>query len=274
LSGVILALPDRPCSASRVLDAAACLGALSGATRVNVLAIRTPPSATILPTEEVLTQRDERRIRAEEQHRIDGLKSAYDAWAAAASPSVAAGDWSDAEGLADQVASEWGRRADFIVLARPAGHRAEQERRALHAALFDTGRPVLVVPPEPLFRPFGRCIAIAWRDDGRTIQAVLSVLRWAGRAEQVHILAGTRDGAAAPKVPAILEEHGIQARLHVLPIAAEHAFGEALLDAAHRLGADLLVIGAFVHHPLRNVILGGVTRYMLAHADLPVLMRH
>jgi nucleotide-binding universal stress UspA family protein len=273
LSGVILALPDRPCSAPRVLEAAACLAELSGATRVNVLAIRTPPSATILPSEEVLTQRDAQRIRSEERHRVDRLKSVYDAWAAA-SLSAAAAEWSDAEGLADQLASEWGRRADFIVLARPAGYPAEQERRALQAALFDTGRPVLVVPPEQPFKPFGRCIAIAWRDDGRTIQAVLSVLRWAGRAEHIHILAGTRDSAAAPKVPEILEEHGIRASLHVLPIAAEHAFGEALLNAAHRLGADLLAMGAFVHNPLRNMILGGVTRYMLAHADLPVLMRH
>lgn len=273
MSGVILALPDRPESASRVLDAASCLAELSGATRINVLAIRTPPSATILPSEEVLTQRDAQRIRAQEQSRIDRLKSVHDA-RAAASPSAVAGDWSDAEGLADVLASEWGRRADFIVLPRPAGHPAEQERRALQAALFETGRPVLVVPPEPPFQPFGRRIAIAWRDDGRTIQAVLSVLRWAGRAEQIHILAGTRDSAAAPKIPAILQEHGIRSSLHVLPIAAEHAFGEALLDAAHRLGADLLVMGAFVHNPLRNMILGGVTRYMLTHADLPVLMRH
>jgi len=71
----------------------------------------------------------------------------------------------------------------------------------------------------------------------------------------------------------VLLEHGIAAQLHVLRIGAE-PFGETLLQAAHRLGADLLVMGAYAHSPLRELILGGVTRYMLEHADLPVFMRH
>ena len=49
---------------------------------------------------------------------------------------------------------------------------------------------------------------------------------------------------------------------------------QALLDTAHRLSADLLVMGAYAHSPLRELILGGVTQYMLDHADLPVFMRH
>jgi nucleotide-binding universal stress UspA family protein len=51
-------------------------------------------------------------------------------------------------------------------------------------------------------------------------------------------------------------------------------FGKTLLDTAHRLSVDLLVMGAYAHSPLRELILGGVTNYMLAHADVPVLMRH
>jgi len=59
----------------------------------------------------------------------------------------------------------------------------------------------------------------------------------------------------------------------VLPIGPG-PFGQALLDKARELGADMLVMGAYVHSPLREALLGGVTRHMLAHADLPVLMRH
>jgi nucleotide-binding universal stress UspA family protein len=169
---------------------------------------------------------------------------------------------------------EWGRRADFIVLKRPTERRPEQERLALHAALFDTDRPVMVVPPEVPPAPFGRKIAIAWRDDGRTIKAVLSALRLVGQAQQVDVLAGTRDPMSAPRLPDILEEHKIEASLHLLPITGQRAFGEALLTAAHQLAADMLVMGAFARHPLRSLILGGVTRYMLSHADLPVIMRH
>ena len=59
----------------------------------------------------------------------------------------------------------------------------------------------------------------------------------------------------------------------MLPIGCG-PFGQTLLDEAHRVAADLLVMGAYAHSPLRELLLGGVTRYMLTHADLPILMRH
>lgn len=274
MSGVILAVPDRPEVALRVLAGAARLAELTRSGRINVLAIRTPPLSTIVPSEEILTSEHEQRIRNEEGQRADTVKQIFDDWSRTASASNVTTEWADIEGLADQLVDEWGRRADFVVLKRPTDHQLDQEYRALHAALFDTGRPVLVVPPEAPPSPFGRRIAVAWRDDGRTRKAVLSGLRCAGKAEEIHVLAGTRDASKPPRLPDILDEHGITAKLHVLPITGQQAFGEILLQTAHKLGADMLVMGAFARHPMRSLILGGVTRYMLAHADLPVLMRH
>jgi nucleotide-binding universal stress UspA family protein len=274
MSGVILAVPDRPDAAPRVLAGAARLAELTGARRINVLAIRTPPLSTIVPSEEVLTAPREQRIREQESLRTEALKQAFDTWSRRAPAAELNTEWTDIEGLADRLVSEWGRRADFIVLKRPTDHPLEQERLAIHAALFDTGRPVLVVPPDRSAGWFGQRIAIAWRDDERTIKAALSVLRWAAKAREVQVLAGTRDVSRSPRLPAIFEEHGVAARLHVLPITGQQAFGDTLLRTAHQLGADMLVMGAFARHPLRSLILGGVTRHMLAHADLPVLMRH
>jgi nucleotide-binding universal stress UspA family protein len=274
MSGVILAVPDRPEFALRVLAAAACLAELTRSRRINVLVVRTPPASTILPSEEILSQKDESRIRNEESQRAETLKLIVEGWSRSAPPSNVVTEWADIEGLADLLVDEWGRRADFIVLKRPMDHQLDQERRAIHAALFDTGRPVLLVPPEAPPAPFGRRIAIAWRDDGRTIKAALSGLRCAARAEEIHVLAGTRDASQPPRLPDLLDEHGVTAKPHVLPITGQQAFGETLLRTAHQLGADMLVMGAFARHPVRSLILGGVTRHMLAHADLPVLMRH
>ena len=274
MSGVLLAILDRPDTALRVLTAAMCLAEITGSARINVLVVRTPPLSTIFPSEEILSQRDELRIRDEETRRVDALFRVYEEWSRAASALSVMTEWFDLEDLADRLVDERGRRVDFIVLQRPVGRSLEQERRALHAALFETGRPVLVVPPEAPSRPFGRRIAIAWRDDGRTIKAVLSGLRCTGYAEEIHVIAGTRDAGVPPCLPEIFNEHSIVARLHVLAITSQQAFGEALLDMAHQLDADMLVIGAFARHPVRSLILGGVTRHMLAHADLPVLMRH
>ena len=90
---------------------------------------------------------------------------------------------------------------------------------------------------------------------------------------KAFVLAGTRAGTAPPELPSIFAEHGVAAELHVLPISGGQ-FGEALLRKAHELGADMLVMGAYQHTPLRELLLGGVTRYMLSHADMPLLMRH
>jgi nucleotide-binding universal stress UspA family protein len=62
--------------------------------------------------------------------------------------------------------------------------------------------------------------------------------------------------------------------LHTLPLASSRPFGAALLAKAQALRSDMLVMGAFVHSPIHNLILGGVTRHVLMHATLPVLMRH
>ncbi len=274
MPGVILAVLERPEVAPRVLASAGRLAELAGAIRINGLAIRTPPIEMIMPTEEILTRAEEIRIRTEEQHRADTLRAIFDVWAGTAPDQRIVREWSDREGRADEVVGEWGRRADFIVLKRPWHREPEPERQAIHAALFDTDRPVLVVPPDRPSGPFGRSVAIAWREDDRTGKAVLAALRWLGRAEEIHLLAGAREGAVRPHLPEILEEHGITANLHVLPVTGQRAFGEVLLAKAHELRADMLIMGAFARHPVRTLILGGVTRHMLAHADLPVFMRH
>ncbi len=243
-----------------------------GSARINVLAIRVPPESTILPAEEVLTRHQAAVIRTREQERVAALHAVFEAWLAESSGPGIATDWVDIEGLAAPLVGEWGRRSDFLVIPRPAHRGDAPERLATQAALFDTDRPVLVVPPGPS-GAFGERVAIAWRDDKRTERAVLAALRLLPHAKQVHVLAGVRSGAPEPGLPDILVEHGINAVSHILPIGSG-TFGEALLDEAHAVGADLLVMGAYTKSAWRELLLGGVTRYMLARADLPVLMRH
>src|SRR5215471_10185844 len=112
MPGVILAVADRTGAAESILAAAAQLALLTGSGRIIVLAIRTPPVATILPSEEVLSRRDELRIREAERNRAAALKEGYDGWAPTMGASNVVAEWSEVEGLADQLIDEWGRRAD------------------------------------------------------------------------------------------------------------------------------------------------------------------
>ena len=218
----------------------------------------------------MLTEQREAKLRGLEASRATAVRSVFDTWAANV-PAGLSVEWTDIDGIAELLVEERGQRADYLVMEQPARHDYGTSWHALRIALFTTDRPVLVVPAE-LSATFGRRVAIAWRDDGRATKAVLSALRCLTQAERVFVLAGTR-GDAAPQMPAILAEHGIAGELHALPIGPG-TFGAALLEKAHQLGADVLVMGAYQHSPLRQLLLGGVTRYMLSHADLPLLLRH
>lgn len=273
MSEVILVVLQRPERAAGLLGAAQCLATLLGGARVSAVAARTPPGLLALAAEASLPDEMLAAIAAEEQSRVASLKAAFETWTVRAGQAGSTARWSDGEGLLHLVIEERGRRADFITIARPEATDDGATRQAFRAALFGTERPVLVVPPNPAAAEFGRRVAIAWRDDGRAAKAVLPALRCLARAERVFLLAGVREGRTRPAMPEVLSEHDIEAELHVLPIGPG-VFGQILLDKAHALGADLLVMGAYAHSPLRELVLGGVTRFMLGHADLPVLMRH
>jgi nucleotide-binding universal stress UspA family protein len=168
---------------------------------------------------------------------------------------------------------EHGSRADFIVVAQPDANDDRATRHAFRTAVFQTERPVLMVPSGEPAEAFGRRVAIAWRDDARAVKAVIPALRILARAEQVHLFTGVRAGAATPASPAVLVEHGVRAELHVLAIGSD-PLGQTLLDRAGELGADLLIMGAYTRLPVREMLLGGLTRHIVAHARIPVFMRH
>jgi nucleotide-binding universal stress UspA family protein len=270
---VILAVLGRQESARGVLDAAQCLAALVPRASIVAIAVDAPPPANPLAAESLMAEvGDIAALREQDRKRTALLKATFDEWTNGARKAGITIHWNEVEGAANVVIEQRARRTDLVVIARPMQGDDAPTRHGFQAALFHTERPVLIVPAGPSAR-FGRCVAIAWRDDGRTVKAVIPALRLLAGAEQVHLLAGVRDGAAPPSVPAVFQDHEIAARLHVLPIGKE-PFGQTLLEKLHELGADLLVMGAYAHSPLREMIFGGVTRYMLEHADVPVLMRH
>jgi nucleotide-binding universal stress UspA family protein len=269
MADVILVLLRRPEMADTLLRAALRIAQLMRGSHVNVLAVREPIEVSALAAEALIAEAESIvRARQQEQQRVSALRSIFDTWAEG---SEAEAKWAEAEGSAPTIIGERGSRADLIVAGQPLAD-DRLARQTFSAALFGTDRPVLLVPagsPET----FGRRVAIAWRDEKRAINAIIPALRYLADAEKVDVVMGVRDRASGPAMPRVLLEHGIAAELHVLPIGSE-PFGQTLLKATHQLGADMLVMGAYAHSPLRELILGGVTRYILEHADLPVLMRH
>jgi protein CrcB len=268
MGGAVLAILDRPETVSSVLAGAARLISFGGGGNIQALAVRTPPVSRLMLADQAISPGEEAKRRDLEMQWAGELRAMTEGWKAKVKPRGVTARFVEIEGDIAHLVGEHGRRADAAVVAGSA-REPGKARDALHAAIFGTSRAVLVVPPESRGE-FGRVVAVAWKDDLRAPKAVLAAMPILAKAEAVHVL---RARVAEAQVPAILEEHGISAKAHMVQ-AHDGPVGAQILKLARELGADLLVMGAYAHGEWQEALLGGVTRYMLGHADLPVLMRH
>jgi nucleotide-binding universal stress UspA family protein len=175
----------------------------------------------------------------------------------------------------DPFIGDYGRAFDIIIIGRPGSSSDGPRTASLEEALFESGRPVLVAPPRPPIE-IGRSIVIAWNGSTETARAIAFAMPLLLRAERVTVLTvtgGTVPGPAGDQIARSLRFNGVLAQaVHVEPEG--RSTGEAILVHAERLGADLLVKGAYTQSRLRQMIFGGATRYLLDHVTLPMLMAH
>lgn len=142
---------------------------------------------------------------------------------------------------------------------------------------LETGRPVLLIPAEAKRRPIGKRIALAWSPSRESARAVFDALPLLKGADVVTVIsvAASDDGAAEPAkdIVAALARHKITAGSAVVK-AADRGEGAELLAAAQSHDCDLLVMGCYGHSKLREMVLGGVTKYILSHPAIPLLVAH
>jgi nucleotide-binding universal stress UspA family protein len=190
----------------------------------------------------------------------------------------ATAEWIELVGREEDQVAWRGRLSDLIALARPGGDEELPSKLTLDAALFGSGRPLLLCPPESPSPGFGRSVAIAWNGSAEASRAVgwaMPLLREAGRVTILSVSDHGTDPVEAPAgaLAGYLAWHGVAAEIHLTQASNSHA-GEELLRQAGACGADLLVMGAYTHSRLRQLILGGVTRHVVAHAPLHCLLCH
>jgi nucleotide-binding universal stress UspA family protein len=243
--------------------------------QLEVLHVRADP-ATLVPlvgegmSGAMVEQVMETMTKAVEE-RAQRARAAFDRIAAKAGAAV---KWRQETGPEPVVLAGAARLSDLTVIARPDATSDSQLPVSLEAALFDTGRPVLVVPPSP-HQAIGRKIAIAWNGSPKASRAVAAALPFLEKAETITImtvLAGKK-GSSGEALAAYLGLHGLKATVESVDPQGKPA-GQALLEHAQGRGVDLLVMGAWGHSRIREMILGGVTREVLAQTTLPVLMAH
>lgn len=168
------------------------------------------------------------------------------------------------------------RSCDLVVTTQP---NPNAETVDIDNLLHESGRPVLVLPREPLKDASFKKVVIGWNGSREAARATFDALPFLKRAEAVDLLVLDPEQRAegAPQqgetITATLARHGV----NVTRIAAKRgstSIEDAILGHAIAGAADLLVLGAYGHSWLRDFLFGGVTRSVMESTPIPTLMSH
>jgi len=164
--------------------------------------------------------------------------------------------------------------AALIAIAQP--HNLDSAD-ALHAAIFNTGRPVLFVPTEgPLPATLGEHTVIAWKPRTQARKAITRTMPWLRAAKHITIIAVDESETSqdCDEILGLLKEQNLSADVrHVRTEQGQHIAARILSEAAE-VNADSIVMGAFRFGQIFEWVFGGVTHEVLRRTKLPVFMMH
>ena len=191
-------------------------------------------------------------------------------------------EWRAMRGFPIDVSAIQARYADLVILGQldPEDAQAPVDSPRPEDIALSVGRPILAVPYVGTYPTVGRCILVAWDTSREATRAVNDALPLLATASSVTVLTidpvidreehGDIPGA---DIALHLARHGVNARVETT-VSGGIGVGDVLLSRASELCADLLVMGAYAHSRVRELILGGATRTVLDTMTLPVLMSH
>jgi nucleotide-binding universal stress UspA family protein len=168
------------------------------------------------------------------------------------------------------------RSFDLSVIRQAEPNRAEQQVPIIEGALFESGRPVIVVPYiQTQGAKFDR-VMVGWdgsRTAARAVGDAMPVLERAKMIEVFTVVAGPTKNTELPGIDIgkHLSRHGLNVEVKRIPTESINV-PEAILSHAADISADFMVMGGYGHSHLREYVLGGATRGILASMTLPTLM--
>jgi nucleotide-binding universal stress UspA family protein len=172
------------------------------------------------------------------------------------------------------------RHADLLIYAQqgPTDPAAFISRDFSEDVLMESGRPMIMLPYAGRIERFGETVLIAWDGGQAAARAVADALPILRLASFVNIAVVQRHHdetePAGIELATYLEQHHVRASFSALPRVSGVSTGAVLLNALTDTHSDLLVLGAYGHARVRELVLGGVTRTILESMTTPVLMSH
>jgi nucleotide-binding universal stress UspA family protein len=182
--------------------------------------------------------------------------------------------WREEDGRQNAVVGMSGRVYDLVIVEQPE-KLASIAEATLEDALFESGRPVMMVPkamPETL----GDTVAIAWNGSTETATTVAMSMPFLKQAKEVVVVAVgpqhmPEPGPTGDELARTLERHGLKVSLRTA-FGRQKPQGESFMQEATAAGADLMLKGAYTQSRIRQMIFGGATRHIIMESKIPVVM--
>ena len=170
------------------------------------------------------------------------------------------------------------RRFDIVVVGQPSRESTAADEIVDEGALFESARPVIVVP----FIHKGGLklerVMVCWDGSRAATRAIADSLPLMKKAKQVEVVIVANGRAKSDEVPGAdlgehLARHGLKVDVKRIT-SPDIDVASTILSYAADSSSDLIVMGGYGHSRLREFILGGVTRGILESMTVPVLMSH
>lgn len=170
------------------------------------------------------------------------------------------------------------RRYDLAILAQPEPEKAAPNEAIVHAALFESGRPIILVPYIQRRGMTLDHVIVCWDGGRAAARAIGDAVPLLERAKSVDVVIVATDRAKTDEIPGAdmaqhLARHAAKVEVRRI-VAPDVDVPNTILSHAADSGTDLIVMGGYGHSRLREFILGGATRGILGSMTVPVLMSH
>ncbi|HEY1361874.1 MAG TPA: universal stress protein [Xanthobacteraceae bacterium] len=170
-----------------------------------------------------------------------------------------------------------GRRFDLSILQQNEPGKPSYQDLLIEAALFDSGRPLLIVPYIQTAGFSLDHVLVCWDASRNAARAIGDAVPMLARAKAIEVVT-IGSGSDTEEIPGFdiahhLARHGLKVELKSI-VAPDLDVSSSILSHAADVSADFIVMGGYGHSRMREFILGGATRGLLASMTIPTFMSH
>ena len=178
------------------------------------------------------------------------------------------------EGDVSTALNQFSRYADLLIVPQRKSDRFDfNPYYQLSDVLLGAACPVLLLPDNSSSELPPETALLAWDGKRECARALTVAMPMLSKVKKIDVVSINTEDEGAREIAQHIARHGIEAKVHLVK-DCQLEIGSILLDQAASLDSQMIIMGAYGHSRIRELMLGGTTRYILEHVTLPVLLSH